>query len=100
MTCQQVLTIVLYNCIICFNMDTLSISISQLKTHPAKAILAAEDYPLVVKSRNQVKAYLMGRELFEKIVIFMEDFIDKEATREADFRRGRDFEEAAKELNI
>ncbi|MBI4999374.1 hypothetical protein HZB97_01230 [Candidatus Gottesmanbacteria bacterium] len=81
-------------------MDNLSISISQLKTHPAKAISAAEDYPLVVKSRNQVKAYLMGKELFEKIFSLIEDFIDKKAVRKADFRRGRDFEEVAKELNI
>lgn len=89
-----------YHGMICFNMNNLSISISQLKTHPAKAISQAEDYPLVVKSRNQVKAYLVGKELFGKIISYIEDFIDKKAVKEADFSKGRDFEEVAKELNI
>lgn len=100
MTHKQVLTIDSYNGIICFKMDNLSISISQLKTHPSKAISQAEDYPLVVKARNKIKAYLLGKELFEKIVSFIEDYIDKKAAREVDFRKGRDFEEVAKELNI
>lgn len=81
-------------------MDSISISISQLKTHPSKAISQAEDYPLVVKSRNKVKAYLMGKELFEKIISYIEDYVDKKAVREADFRRGRDFNQVAKELNV
>ncbi len=45
-------------------MDDLTISISQLKARPSKAISKAEDYPVVIKSRNQVKAYLMGKEFF------------------------------------
>ncbi len=77
-----------------------AISISQLKTHPSKAISLAEDYPLMVKSRNQIKAYLLGRELFEKIVFYLEDYVDEKAVKEVDFRKGRDFEEVAKELGI
>lgn len=81
-------------------MDSISISISQLKTNPSKAISLADDYPMTVKNRGQVKAYLLGKELFEKMVFYLEDYIDKKAVRETDFRKGRDFEEIAKELNI
>lgn len=64
------------------------------------AISRAEDYPLVVRSRNQVKAYLMGKELFEKIIAYLEDYIDKKAVREADFKKGQDFAQVAKELGV
>ncbi len=96
----MVLTNGLYYRIIYSNMDNAFVSISQLKIHPSKAISQAEDYPLMVKSRNKVMAYLMGKELFEKIISYIEDYIDKKAVREVDFRKGRDFEEVAKELNI
>lgn len=81
-------------------MDTTSISISQLKINPARAILAADDYPLSIKSRGKVKAFLMGKELFEKILYYLENYIDKKAVRETDFKKGRDFEKVAKELNL
>lgn len=84
----------------CSYMNNLSISISQLKIHPAKIISQAADHPLVVKSRNQVKAYLLGKELFEKIVGFMEDYIDRKAVKETSFSKGRDFEKVAAELGI
>jgi PHD/YefM family antitoxin component YafN of YafNO toxin-antitoxin module len=77
-----------------------SLSISQLKTHPSKAISQATDYPVAVESRNKVKAYLIGKELYEKIVCFIEDYIDKAAVKKTDFRKGKDFEEVAKELGI
>lgn len=77
-----------------------TISISQLKTHPAKVIAQADDYPVAVKNRNEVKAYLMGKELFEKIVSYIENYLDKEAVRKTNFKKGRDFEEVAKELMI
>lgn len=81
-------------------MDNFSISISQLKTHPSKAISAADDYPLMIKARNKVKGYLLGKELFEKVISLIEDYIDKNAVKKTDFKKGRDFEELAKELNI
>ncbi len=77
-----------------------SFSISQLKTFPSKIIVEATDYPVAVESRNKVKAYLIGKELYEKIVYFIEDYIDKAAVGKADFRKGKDFEEVAKELGI
>ena len=77
-----------------------TISISQLKINPSKAILNATDFPLAVENRNKIEAYLLGKDLYEKIVSFMEDSIDKKAVLEADFEKGKDFEEIAKELNI
>lgn len=79
-------------------MDT--ISISQLKTNPSKAISCADDYPLMVKNRGVTKAYIVGRELFEKFVSCLENYIDKKAVQETDFRKGKDFDRVAKELNI
>ena len=77
-----------------------SVSISQLKTSPSRVILEASDCPVAVKSRNKVKAYLIGRELYEKIVAFIEDYIDKAAIDKTDFGEGSDFEKVAKELGI
>jgi len=68
--------------------------------HPAKIISAAFDYPVAIESRNKVKAYLIGKELYEKIVSYIEDYIDKDVVLKNDFNKGRDFEEVAKELGI
>ncbi|MFC1726969.1 type II toxin-antitoxin system Phd/YefM family antitoxin [Patescibacteria group bacterium] len=77
-----------------------SVSISQLKARPAKAISQAADYPLAVEKRNQVKAYLVGKELYEKMVAYIEDFIDRSAVAKTDFSKGKDFEKVAKELGL
>jgi len=77
-----------------------NISISQLKASPADAIRKAADYPLPVASRNKIKAYLVGKELYEQMVAYMEDYVDIKAVKEADVTKGRDFEEVAKELGI
>lgn len=80
------------------NMNT--ISISQLKTNPNKAIINAFDYPLAVQARNKTKAYLLGNELYEKIVAYLENYLDKSAIKKADFIKGRDFEKVAEELGL
>lgn len=77
-----------------------SLSISQLKTNPRQAILAALDYPVAIESRNQVQGYLVGKNLYEKIIAYIEDFIDQSAVRHTDFSKGRDFESVAKKLGI
>lgn len=77
-----------------------TISISQLKANPAKALSYADDYPLIVKNRGVTKAYIVGKELFEKLVFCLENYIDKKAVQETDFRKGKDFNQVAKELNI
>lgn len=77
-----------------------SVSISQLKTNPAKAIREASDFPLAVENRNKVEAYLVGSELYEKIVSYIENFIDQKAIKDTNFKKSRDFEEVAAELNL
>lgn len=81
-----------------------SISITQLKTNPAAAFAAAQDYPVAVDSRNQTTGYVVGRKLFEKIVERLEDWEDVRAVETAkkngELGKGRDFEEFAAELGI
>ena len=77
-----------------------TISISQLKINPSKAIGEALYYPLADENRNKIKGYLLGKDLYEKIVSFIEDSIDRRAVETTDFKKGKDFEKVAKELNI
>ncbi len=77
-----------------------TISISQLKINPSKAISEALDFPLAVENRNKIEAYLLGKDLYEKIVSYIEDFIDRKAVEETDFKKGKDFETVAKGLQI
>lgn len=77
-----------------------SISISQLKINPSKAIKEAVDFPVAVENRNKVEAYLVGRELYEKIVSYIEDFVDRKTIKDTDFSKGRDFEKVASELGL
>lgn len=79
-------------------MDT--ISISQLKMNPGKAILDATQYPVAIESRNKVKAYLVGKEIYEKLISYIENFIDAKEVAITDFSKGRDLEQVAKELGI
>jgi len=77
-----------------------TVTISQLKSQPSKIIGSALDYPVAVAKRTQVKAYLIGKELYEKIISLLEDYIDKTIVKKTNFRKGRDFEKVAKELGI
>ena len=77
-----------------------NISISQLKTNPGKAIEAASSTPVGIQKRNKLQAYIVGSDLFEKIVSYIEDYIDRSSVEETDFSKGRDFEKVAKELGI
>jgi len=77
-----------------------NISISQLKMNPAAAISSAQDYPLAVQNRNTTEAYLVGKSLFERLVLYLEDVEDRKVIEKTDFSKGRDFEDIAKELGI
>ncbi len=77
-----------------------TISVSKLKTNPSKAILQAEDLPLAVQKRNDTKAYLVGKNLYEKIVSFIEDYIDLTASKNADFSKEYELNEVLDELGI
>ncbi len=76
------------------------VTVSELKTNPAKAIDKAFDAPLAIQKRNKTKAYLVGKELFEKIVSYIEDYADDSAVEATDFSRGKEFEKVAEELGI
>lgn len=77
-----------------------NISISQLKVNPSKFIDLAGDYPVAVEKRNRIKAYLIGKDLYEKIVDYLENYIDQKAIEQTDFKKGRDFEKIAAQLRI
>ena len=77
-----------------------SISISDLKSNPSKAIDFASDFPVAIENRNKVKAYLLGKDLYEKIVDFIENMIDKKAVEETDFNKSKDFKAVTKKLNL
>jgi len=77
-----------------------TISISELKTNPTKAIFRALDYPVAIEKRNNIEAYLIGKDLYEKIIAYLEDFIDSQAIKKADFSKGKDFEKVARNLEI
>lgn len=80
------------------NMTT--ISISQLKMNPAAAISSAQDYPLAVQNRNTTEAYLVGKGLFEKLIVFLEDAEDIKTIKSIDLKDKSDFEEFASEFGI
>lgn len=77
-----------------------TISISQLKINPSKAIREADDFPLAVENRNKIQAYIIGKNLYEKIVLYVEDIFDRKAIEETNFKKGRDFEAVARDLNL
>ncbi|MBI5123074.1 prevent-host-death protein [Candidatus Roizmanbacteria bacterium] len=77
-----------------------NISISQLKVNPSKFISLAGDYPVAVEKRNKIQAYLVGKNLYEKIIDYLENYIDQKAIEQTDFKKGRDFEKIAFQLGI
>ncbi len=76
------------------------VSISDLKTNPSKVIAQSDDFPVAVENRNKIKAYLLGKDLYEKVVSYLENQIDEKAVKETDFSKGKDFEKVAKSLGI
>ena len=77
-----------------------TISISELKVNPSKAINAAVDYPVSIENRGKQEAYLIGKDLYDKLMLYIENFIDNKTINETNYKKGKDFEKAAKELGI
>ena len=77
-----------------------SVSISQLRVNPSDIISRARDYPVAVQRRNKTQAYLVGSELYEKLVALVEDSFDRMVVGQTDFSKGKDFETVAKSLGI
>lgn len=78
----------------------ISTTISQLKVNPSAVITQAIDYPVAVENRNKVQAYLVGKVLFDKLVTFIEDYVDAAVVKKTDSTKGKDFEKVAKKLGI
>lgn len=55
---------------------------------------------MAVENRNEVKAYLIGSELYEKLLSYLENQFDKFVIGKTDFSKGKDFEKVAKRLGI
>jgi len=77
-----------------------SVSISELKLNPSAAILKSQDYPIAVQNRNDTEAYLVGKNIFEKMILYLEDVEDKKAIKKIDVNDKSDFEDFASELGI
>ena len=60
-----------------------TISISQIKINPSKAIAAAEDFPVAIEKRNEIEGYLLGKDLYEKLMVYIENYVDKVAIEKA-----------------
>lgn len=76
------------------------VSISQLKTNPSRVIAEASDYPVALENRNKITGYFVGKDLFEAMIRKLEDQVDAEAVRTADFSKGKKIEEVLEELEI
>ena len=70
-----------------------TVSISQLKINPSAVFSSAEDYPVAVQKRNKTAGYVVGKAMFEKLVEFVEDSIDRKAIEEADYKHGTPLED-------
>lgn len=77
-----------------------TLNISDLKTNPSNAIALAEDFPVGILNRNNIKAYLLGKELFEQLISYLEDSLDASTIRNTDFSKGQNFETFAKKLGV
>ncbi len=77
-----------------------SISISDLKKNPSSVISMSLDYPVAIKNREKIKSYLIGKGLFEKMVSFIEDSIDKKAVKEADYKNAVNLDDVIKDLGL
>lgn len=77
-----------------------NVSISQFKINPAAVLAQAETYPVSITAHNQIKAYVVGRELYEQMVAQFEDQFDRQAIADTDFSKGKDLEILAKELGL
>ena len=77
-----------------------SVSISELKANPSAVLLAADDFPVAVQNRSKTAGYVIGKDIFEKLFLFLEDLEDKKTIKSIDLSDKKDFEDFAKELGI
>lgn len=75
-------------------------TISQVKVNPMAVFNKAVDFPIQIKNREKITGYYLDKDLFEKIIEYLEDIEDTKVINKTDFSKGTDFEEFAKELGI
>lgn len=77
-----------------------TVSISKFKSNPMAVITNAGDYPIQIQNRSKIAGYFVSKDLFEKMVNFMEDIEDKKAIENADYKNGTTLEDMEKELGL
>ena len=77
-----------------------TITVTKLKTNPSKAIYDASNLPVVIKKRNKITAYLLGKDLYERLISYIENYMDSTVVKNTDFSKGKDFEKVIEELGI
>lgn len=78
----------------------INVSISDLKTNPASVITQSFAYPVAIQKRSKTQAYLVGKDIFEKLVSQLEDEVDRVAVSETNFNKRINFEELVTQLGI
>ena len=59
-----------------------SVSITQLKVNPMAVLNSADDYPVEIQNRSKIAGYFVGKNLFEKMVNFMEVIVTPVARKQ------------------
>lgn len=75
-------------------------TISQVKINPMAVFNSAVDFPVQIQNRNKTAGYFVSKDLFEKMIEYMEDIEDKKTIDSIDLDDKSDFEEFAKSLGI
>lgn len=76
------------------------VNITELKANPSAVLSSANEFPVAVKNRNKTAGYVVGKDIFEKLVSYVEDYIDRKAVREADYKKGIPLSDVIKELGL
>ncbi len=77
-----------------------TISISQLKVNPSAVLSSAQDFPVAVQNRNKTTGYILGKDMFEKMVSYMEDVEDRKTIKSINIDDKMDFEDFAQDLGL
>lgn len=75
-------------------------TISQVKVNPMAVFNSATDFPVQIQSRNKTAGYFVGKDLFEKMISYIEDIEDREAIQNADYKNGTKLEDLELELGF
>lgn len=60
----------------------------------------ANDFPILIENRNQKAGYILSTDMYETLVDYIENHIDKKTIESTDFKKGKNFEDVAKSLGL